>query len=70
MRKKTWSSILFAIALTIGLSGLVLGQDITGAIVGTVKDTSGAVVPGGHRHYQRSVERKRDHSHRHHERRR
>src|SRR3982751_4569695 len=46
MRKKTWSSILFALALTICFSGLALGQDITGAIVGSVKDTSGAVVPG------------------------
>ena len=46
MRKNTWSSILFAIALTICFSGLAFGQDITGSIVGTVKDTSGGAIAG------------------------
>jgi hypothetical protein len=46
MRKNTWSSILFALAFTICLSGLALGQEITGSIVGTVKDTAGGAVAG------------------------
>ncbi|MBC7900865.1 MAG: carboxypeptidase regulatory-like domain-containing protein [Saprospiraceae bacterium] len=46
MSKKTWSSMLFALALTFGLSGMAFGQDITGSIVGSVRDSSGAVVPG------------------------
>lgn len=46
MCKKTLSSILFAIAISICLSGMVIGQEITGAIVGTVRDSAGAAVPG------------------------
>ncbi len=46
MRKKTWSSILFALALSICLGSVAFGQEITGSIVGTVRDSSGAVVPG------------------------
>ena len=46
MTKKNWSSILFALALSLCLSGLAFGQEITGSIVGTVRDTAGAVVPG------------------------
>jgi hypothetical protein len=46
MTKKNWSSILFAVALSLCLSGLAFGQEITGSIVGTVRDTAGAVVPG------------------------
>ena len=46
MSKKTWSSILFAVAITLCLSGFVLGQEVTGSIVGTVKDSAGAAVPG------------------------
>lgn len=46
MSKKPLSSILFALAISLCLSGFVLGQEITGSIVGTVKDTAGAVVPG------------------------
>src|SRR5688572_17043938 len=46
MSKKTWSSILFALALSLCLSGLVIGQEISGSIVGTVRDSAGAVVPG------------------------
>ena len=44
--KKTWSSILFALAISLCLSSLAFGQEITGSIVGTVRDTAGAVVPG------------------------
>lgn len=44
--KKTLCSILAALALTIGLSGLVAAQEISGSIVGTAKDTSGAAVAG------------------------
>ncbi len=46
MSKKPLSSILFALAIALCLSGFVLGQEITGSIVGTVKDAAGAVVPG------------------------
>ena len=46
MRKKTWSSILFALTLTLCFSGFVQAQEVTGSIVGTVKDSGGAVVPG------------------------
>ncbi|MGQ0541905.1 MAG: carboxypeptidase regulatory-like domain-containing protein [Blastocatellia bacterium] len=46
MSKKTLSSILFAIVVTICLSGAAAAQEITGSIVGTVRDSSGAVVPG------------------------
>jgi hypothetical protein len=44
--KKTWTSILLAMAISLCLSGLAIGQEVTGSINGTVKDTSGAVVPG------------------------
>ena len=46
MSKKTWSSILFALAVMLCLNGFALGQEISGSIVGTVKDAAGAVVPG------------------------
>lgn len=46
MSRKSWGSILCALAFTLCFSGLVLGQEITGTIVGVVKDASGAVVPG------------------------
>lgn len=46
MSKKTLSSILFAIAITMCLSGMAFGQEITGSIVGTVRDSNGAAVPG------------------------
>jgi hypothetical protein len=46
MRKKKWSSILFALACTLCLSGLGLGQEVSGSIVGTVRDAAGAAVPG------------------------
>ena len=46
MTKKTWSSIFFALVLSLCLSGLLIGQEITGTIIGTVRDASGSVVPG------------------------
>lgn len=44
--KKTLCSILTALALTIYLTGLVSAQEISGSIVGTVKDSAGAAVAG------------------------
>jgi Carboxypeptidase regulatory-like domain len=38
--------ILLAAVFCLGLSGLALGQEITGSIVGSVKDSSGAAVKG------------------------
>lgn len=39
--------VLFAaLALCFGLTGLAVGQEITGSIVGTIKDPNGAAVPG------------------------
>ena len=38
--------MLIAAACCLGLSGLASAQEITGTIVGTVRDSSGAVVPG------------------------
>src|SRR5687768_8636336 len=46
MRKKTWGSILFTLAAVLCFNGFVLGQEVTGAIVGTVRDSAGAAVPG------------------------
>ena len=46
MSKKTWSSILSALVVVLCLSGYVVGQEIAGSIVGTVKDAAGAFVPG------------------------
>ena len=37
---------MFAIALSICLSGISFGQEVTGSIVGTVRDTNGAAVAG------------------------
>jgi hypothetical protein len=44
--KKTLCSILAALALTIGLSGLAAAQEVTGSIVGTVKDSTGGGIAG------------------------
>jgi len=44
--KKTWCSILAALALTILFSGFATAQETTGSIVGTVKDSAGAGVSG------------------------
>ena len=46
MSKKYWGSILCAMAVALCLSTFALGQEVTGTIVGTVKDSSGSVVPG------------------------
>jgi hypothetical protein len=44
--KKTWTSILLAAAIALCFSSFAFGQEVTGSIVGTVRDSSGAVVPG------------------------
>ena len=46
MINKSWASITAALIIGFCLSTFVLGQEITGTIVGTVKDSSGGVVPG------------------------
>lgn len=46
MIRKPWLSMITALAIAICMSGFVFGQEITGSIVGSVKDTSGAAVPG------------------------
>src|SRR5437867_2431679 len=38
--------VLVAIALVFGFTGIAVAQEITGSIVGTVKDSNGAAVPG------------------------
>src|SRR2546430_16833695 len=38
--------VLVAIALFFGLTGIAVAQEITGSIVGTVKDSNGAAVAG------------------------
>lgn len=45
MSKKSWISILFTLSLTLCFSGLTFGQETTGSIVGSVKDSAGAGVP-------------------------
>lgn len=37
---------MFALGISLCLSGFVIGQEVTGSIVGTVRDSSGAIVPG------------------------
>lgn len=39
-------SMLAAMAVALCVAGLALGQEITGSIVGTVRDSAGAAVPG------------------------
>src|SRR5689334_13558404 len=46
MSKMTWCSMLLALVVGLCLSGLALGQETTGSIVGTVHDPSGAAVAG------------------------
>ncbi|MCV4639466.1 carboxypeptidase-like regulatory domain-containing protein, partial [Escherichia coli] len=46
MIRKKWLSIISALAIMLCMSGFLYGQEITGSIVGSVKDTTGAVVPG------------------------
>ena len=43
---KTFKFVLFTLVLVLGLTGISFGQETTGTIEGTVKDPSGAVVPG------------------------
>src|SRR5207244_8533076 len=38
--------VLIAVVLFVGLTGLAVAQEITGSIVGTVKDSNGAAVAG------------------------
>jgi hypothetical protein len=44
--KKTWFSFLTVLALTLCFGGSMFGQEISGSIVGTVKDNAGAAVAG------------------------
>lgn len=46
MSRKSWGSILCALAFALCLTTFAIGQEVTGTIVGTVKDASGGVVPG------------------------
>jgi hypothetical protein len=43
---RTFKLVLFTLVLVIGLAGISFGQETTGNIEGTIKDPSGAVVPG------------------------
>ncbi|MFZ0063954.1 MAG: TonB-dependent receptor [Pyrinomonadaceae bacterium] len=43
---RTFKLVLFTLVLVLGLTGISFGQETTGTIEGTVKDPSGAVVPG------------------------
>jgi hypothetical protein len=46
MSRKSISSIFHVVAIALCLSGALFGQEITGTLVGVVKDSSGSVVPG------------------------
>src|SRR5688500_10941899 len=46
MSKQKMSSFLFAIAMALCLCGSMIGQEVTGSIIGTVKDSTGAAIPG------------------------
>lgn len=46
MSRKSWSSVFCALAVALCLSTMAFGQEVTGSIVGVVKDSSGGVVPG------------------------
>jgi hypothetical protein len=43
---KNFKLVLFTLVLVLGLTGISFGQETTGTIEGTIKDPSGAVVPG------------------------
>src|SRR5258706_1008295 len=45
MNRKTLCLVLFAAILSLCLSGLVMAQEITGSLAGTVRDSNGAAVP-------------------------
>ena len=57
MSRNKLSSIFFAIALSICLSGIAFGQEVTGSIVGTVRDSTGAAVAGADRYRYRPGKR-------------
>ena len=44
--KKTWFALFAALALTLCFSGINFGQETTGSLTGTVKDSAGAAVAG------------------------
>lgn len=46
MTRKALCSVLFVMALGMCLSGIAIGQEITGSIIGSVRDSADAVVPG------------------------
>jgi hypothetical protein len=46
MSNKSWASLVCALALCMFLGGANYAQEVTASIVGTVKDSSGAAVPG------------------------
>jgi hypothetical protein len=46
MSIKKWGSILWALAIAICLNATMFGQETTATLVGSVKDSSGGVVPG------------------------
>ncbi|HTH36810.1 MAG TPA: carboxypeptidase-like regulatory domain-containing protein, partial [Pyrinomonadaceae bacterium] len=46
MSKQKLMSVLFAIAISVCLGSTAFGQEITGSITGSVKDSNGAAVPG------------------------
>ena len=49
MELRRWAAVLFAAVLTVGLAGVALAQSVnytTGSIAGTVRDDTGAGLPG------------------------
>ena len=44
--KQITTAFIFALVLCLGMNGFVIAQEITGTIVGTVRDSAGATVPG------------------------
>lgn len=46
MSRKSISSFFHVVTIALCLSGAIFGQEITGSIVGAVKDSQGAAVPG------------------------
>src|SRR5260370_295219 len=44
--KLAFEIIFLALALCLATSGLALGQEVTGSIVGTIRDSNGGVVKG------------------------
>ena len=49
--KRTSNKVLFLVALVLVLSSTIVAQEVTANLTGTVKDTTGAVVPGDRHHY-------------------